>query len=100
MKWIYEQRWQDYRRSLRVLIWVMVYVQVSEPLSYPPHKQNSQPGLMLPTGSDRCIIPLGQVGCVRTCICALRQCLTVINKVNRVTAVITWCHGDQKRSGS
>lgn len=26
MKWIYEQWWQDYRRSLRVLIWVMVYV--------------------------------------------------------------------------
>lgn len=26
MKWIYEQWWQRYRRSLRVLIWVMVYV--------------------------------------------------------------------------
>ncbi len=25
---------------------------ISEPLSYPPHKQSRQPGLMFPTGSD------------------------------------------------
>lgn len=44
MKWIYEQWWQDYRRSLRVLIWVMVYVclRFVEPFSDPPRKQSRQ----------------------------------------------------------
>lgn len=47
MKWIHEQWWQDYRRSLRVLIWVngLCLPKFLELLSHPLHKQSRQAGL-------------------------------------------------------
>lgn len=50
MKWIYEQRWQDYRGSLRVLIWVngLYLSKILELLSHSPHKQNRKPQAYAP----------------------------------------------------
>lgn len=50
MKWIYEQRWQDYRGSLRVLIWVngLYLSKILELLSHSPHKQKQKPQAYVP----------------------------------------------------
>lgn len=62
MKWIYEQRWRHYRGSLRVLIWVMVYVCLRFQSLYHIHLINKADNVVLcfpqvqAVGSDHQII--------------------------------------------